>query len=77
MAGLTLQQAEEKLNGWLDADTKIMSGQTVKFNDRLITRADAVEVRNNIDYWQKKCIELENKEQGGRGARSRNVTANW
>lgn len=77
MAGLTLAQAEAKLQGWLDADTQLQSGQSVRFNDRMLTRADVLEVRNNIDYWQQKCQELAAKEQGGRGSRSRTVSANW
>jgi hypothetical protein len=75
MAGLTLEQAEERLAGWLAADAALQTGQTVKFNDRLLTRADAAEVRNNIDYWQKKCQELD-AAATGRG-RSRTVSANW
>lgn len=75
MAGLTLADAETRLAGWLAADTELQSGQTVKYNDRLLTRADAAEVRNNIDYWQKKCTELE-AATAGRG-RSRTVQANW
>ena len=75
MAGLTLAQAESRLAGWLSADNELQTAQTVKFNDRLLTRADAAEVRNNIDYWQKKCQELE-ASTAGRG-RSRTVQANW
>lgn len=75
MAGLTLQDAEARLAGWLAADAKLQAGQTVKYNDRLWTGADAAEIRNNIDYWQKKCQELSVSESG-RG-RSRVVSANW
>jgi hypothetical protein len=75
MAGLTLAQAEARLAGWLDVDTQLQAGQTVKFNERLLTRADAEQVRNNIDYWQKKCQELSQAETG-RG-RSRTVSPNW
>jgi hypothetical protein len=75
MAGLTLADAEGRLAGWLAADAQLQTGQTVKFNDRLLTRADAAEVRNNIDYWQKKCQEL-SATTGGRG-RARTVTPNW
>jgi hypothetical protein len=75
MAGLTLADAEARLAGWLSADAELQTGQTVKFNDRLLTRADALEVRNNIDYWQKKCQELE-ASKSGRG-RSRTVSPNW
>jgi hypothetical protein len=75
MAGLTLDQAEAKLNEWLAADTDLQSGQTVRFGERFLTRADALEVRNNITYWQQKCQELSQLAQG-RG-RSRTVTPLW
>jgi hypothetical protein len=75
MAGLTLLQAEERLAGWLAADAELQSGQTFRYNDRLLTRADALEVRQNIDYWQRKCQELSVAESG-RG-RSRTVSPNW
>jgi hypothetical protein len=74
MAGLTLANAEAKLAEWLAVDTQLQTGQQVRFNDRWLTRADALEVRNNIDYWNKKCQELE--AAAGRG-RSRNVSPNW
>ncbi|MDD5587423.1 MAG: DUF6148 family protein [Alphaproteobacteria bacterium] len=75
MSGLTLEQAQAQLLGWLNADTQLQSAQSVRYNERLLTRADAVEVRNNIDYWQKKCQELSAAESG-RG-RSRTVSPRW
>jgi hypothetical protein len=75
MAGLTLAQAEAKLEQWLAADEGVQGGQSVRYNDRVLTRADAIEIRNNIDYWNKKCQELEAKETGG--GRSRTVAPDW
>jgi hypothetical protein len=75
MTGLTLALAQERLAGWLAADAGLQDGQTVKYNDQLLTRADAAEVRNNIDYWQRKCQELASSEKG-RG-RSRTVSPSW
>lgn len=75
MAGLTLLQAEAKLAEWMAADTDLQNGQQVKFGERFLTRADALEVRNNIDYWEKKVQEINAKETGG--GRSRTVTPLW
>lgn len=75
MAGLTLDKAEEKLAEWMAADTETQNGQMVKYNDRWLTRADALEVRNSIDYWQRKCQELSAAQT--RGSRSRTVTPQW
>lgn len=75
MAGLTLAQAEARLASWLRADEALETGQTIKINNRLLTKTDAAEVRNNIDYWQKKCQELSQTETG-RG-RTRTVSPNW
>lgn len=74
MAGLDLATAETKLAQWLEIDTQLQQGQQVRFNDRWLTRADAEQVRNNIDYWNKKCQEAAAAE--GRG-RSVNVSPNW
>jgi hypothetical protein len=75
MAGLTLADAEAKLAGWLAADAQLQTGQEVWFDKRKLTRADAEQVRNNIDYWSKKCQELD-AATNGRG-RSCNVSPNW
>lgn len=75
MAGLTLATAEEKLAAWLEADAAVQSGQMYRYNDRQLTRADALEIRENIKYWNQMCNQLEDKEIG-RG-RSRTVAPNW
>lgn len=75
MAGLTLEDAEARLAGWLAADAQLQAGQEVWFDKRKLTRADAEQVRNNIDYWNKKCQELD-ASTNGRG-RSINVSPNW
>jgi hypothetical protein len=77
MAGLTLAQAEARLTAWMEADASLQTEQEVRFGDRMLKRADAAEVRNNIDFWQKKCQELSaSSTESGRG-RSRTVSPNW
>lgn len=75
MAGLTLAKAEAKLAEWLAIDSDLSLGQTVRFGERLLTRADAAEVRENIKHWDSMCKSLEATETGQ--GRSRTVTPSW
>jgi hypothetical protein len=58
MAGITLAQAEAKLQTWVDAEDKVASGQSYSIKDRSLTRADLSEIRKTIDYWEKKVKQL-------------------
>ena len=58
MAGITLAQAEAKLTLWLEADDKVASGQSYSIAGRNLTRANAKEIRDNIDFWQSKVNKL-------------------
>lgn len=56
MAGITIADAETALALWLAADAALAGSQSyeisVNGSMRKLTRADAAEVRANIDYWQ-------------------------
>jgi hypothetical protein len=54
MAGITLAQAEAQLALWINADTKVAQGQAYTIGERTLTRANAREIRANIDYWEAK-----------------------
>lgn len=66
MAGITKEQAEAKLQTWMEAEEKIASGQGYSIGDRRLTRADLYTVRGEIEYWSNKVKELEAAEQSGR-----------
>ncbi len=66
MSGITLAQAQERLDGWLAADAAVSSNQSYSINDRTLTRANAAEIRRNIDYWSDKVEKLSAR-SGGRG----------
>ncbi len=51
MAGITLAQAEAQLAVWLDANTKVASGQSYSIGGRSLSRTDASEIREQINYW--------------------------
>ena len=51
MAEITLAVAETHLASWLAADTAVATGQSYSISGRALTRADALEIRNNIKFW--------------------------
>lgn len=74
MAGITLAQAEAQLTVWLEADSKVASGQEYSINGRSLRRSDAKEIRANIDYWDGKVKQLATLAESGqtrRGPRAR------
>ncbi|MBF0308119.1 MAG: hypothetical protein HQL56_01135 [Magnetococcales bacterium] len=44
--------AQTHLDEWLAADLAVAKNQAYQIAGRTITRADAKEIRENIDYWQ-------------------------
>lgn len=71
MAGLTLATAEQQLTLWVAASTAVASNQSYRIGDRELVRADAKEIRDSIDYWQRKVKEL--TAQGSGRSRTRYV----
>lgn len=71
--GITLADARAQLAAWLAADAKVAEGQSYRINsngvERWVTRADAVEIRKNIQYWESRVRGL-----SGGGPRVRGVT---
>ncbi len=59
MAGITLAQATAKLAEWLAADTAVATGQSYTIAGRSLSRANAREIRENIDYWDAKVQDLD------------------
>lgn len=52
MAVITQAKAEAQLQLWLDASTALAANRSYTIGDRTLTRANAQEVRDMIDYWQ-------------------------
>lgn len=69
MAGITLQQAQANLDAWIAADIAVASAQEYRIKDRYLTRADAGEIRRNIEYWNQQVKRL-----SAGGIRIRSVT---
>jgi len=64
--GITLEQAETQLSSWIAADQAVAKGQSYQLDTgehkRSVTRADAIEIRKNIIYWNRMVDRLS---QGG------------
>jgi hypothetical protein len=58
MAGITLAQAEAKLTLWMAANDAVASGQQYTIGSRSLSRVDAGEIREQIQFWDAKVKEL-------------------
>lgn len=65
MPGVTLTQAQAHLDAWLQADLAVAGGQSYSINGRSLTRADAKEIKANIEYWESRVARLESQNDGG------------
>lgn len=73
MAGITLETAQKHLDAWLEAELTVTTGQSYTIGSRVLTRANLTEIRNAIDYWNKKAIALDNAKKAGGRNRVRRV----
>ena len=65
--GITLKEAQQHLEMWLNAESEIATSQSYTIGTRSLTRANLKEVRDQIKFWQNKVAELERAEtQRGR-----------
>lgn len=70
MAGIiTLTVIQQHLSAWLAASLAVSEGQNYAINGRSLTRANAAEIRQQINYWQ--SLETQElKAQSGQGGLS-------
>lgn len=70
MPPISLEVAQSHLDQWLAADVAVAKGQAYQIGQRSLTRVDATEIRNNIDYWSAKVSQLDTASgAGGRRVR--------
>lgn len=50
---ITEQQASDQLQLWISADAAVASGQSYTINGRTLSRANADEITDKIQYWSK------------------------
>lgn len=65
MAIFSKKLCQERLNMWLDAETKVATGQRYQIGTRMLTRADLKEIRSEMEYWSGKLAEAEAEEKAG------------
>ena len=58
MAGITLAQAEAQLTAWIAASTAVASNQSYTISGRTLTRANAKEIRESVEFWDRKVKRL-------------------
>lgn len=75
MAGITLAQAEARLQEYLDAEAAVLGNQAYEIHGRRMTRANLAEIQQGITTWDARAKELGSKAEG-RG-RSRTVVPGW
>ncbi|MFM1991330.1 MAG: hypothetical protein RJA99_4287 [Pseudomonadota bacterium] len=67
MTAQTLQQLRDRLTLYLEAEAKILSGQSYQLGDRRMQRADLSEVRQQIDVLSSQIARLESAAGSTRG----------
>jgi len=58
MAGIALAQAEAKLAMWLAAEDAVANSQSYTMGSRSMTRANLREIRETLDYWERRVQRL-------------------
>ena len=71
--GITLDQAQEHLEMWMEAEIAVTTSQSYQLGSRSLTRANLEEIRETIDYWNQKVSELLAAQNGGRNKVRRGV----
>ncbi|WP_025036129.1 DUF6148 family protein [Bradyrhizobium sp. DOA9] len=70
MAGITLEQAQAQLTLWLAASAAVARSQSYEIETgngrRKLQRADAAEIRQQIQFWQGQVNALTPVSAGGR-----------
>lgn len=64
MSGITLATAEAQLALWVSASESVATGQSYRIGTRELTRVNAKEIREMIDYWELKVTRLSGSVSG-------------
>ncbi len=64
-----MSTATELLQKYIDAEAAILSGQTVRFGERLLTRANLLEVQQGRREWQRAVDAEVRRASGGAAVR--------
>jgi hypothetical protein len=62
---LTSTQAQTALDAWIAADLAVAKGQSYSMNGRSLTLANAKEIREQIQYWERRVAAFTTGSTGG------------
>ena len=65
MAVFTKEMCNKKLNTWLAAEEAVATGQSYQIGNRMLTRADLKQIREQMEYWAGKLAQAEAEEKSG------------
>ncbi len=65
---MTLTHAKAALDAWLAADLAVAKGQSYSMNGRSLTLANSREIREQIQYWERRVATLESANQNQQAA---------
>jgi hypothetical protein len=60
MPAWTLDEAKQHLKAWLDADIAVATSQEYRMDGRTLTRANAKEITDKVNFWRREVARLEN-----------------
>lgn len=64
MAGITLAQAQTKLDSYLAAEEAVLTGQGYEIAGRKLTRADLSAIQEGIKIWDARVKTLDSRASG-------------
>lgn len=65
---LTSAQAQTAFDAWIAADLAVAKGQSYSMNGRTLTLANVKEIREQIQYWERRLAVLQSANQNQQAA---------
>jgi hypothetical protein len=65
---ITTTTAQTALDAWIAADLAVAKGQSYSMNGRSLTMSNAKEIREQIQYWERRLATLQSTNQNQQAA---------
>lgn len=65
---ITTTTAQTALDAWVAADLAVAKGQSYSMNGRSLTMSNAKEIREQIQYWERRLATLQSTNQNQQAA---------
>lgn len=59
MSWITIEEARNNLQMWLEAEKAVSTGQSYKIGTHSLTRASLTDIAKRIEYWRNEVAKLE------------------